>query len=227
MVSAPGPPGREGAVLRRGERRRRPDEGEEQGRVPAPLPPPVRPRPPGVLERLDRRSTPRRSARPSRPRRPTRRRSASRRSGRPRSTSRTGGTTRCRRSSRSCGDRRGTTQAQVLYWLRFSATRLPVQPYGRTLDDGDAGQQRAVDGRERRASRSGASGRETPPERRAEVVAALERLVRDEPRRGGSGAAARRVKIGLTDTQFGDVLGQPPPARLRREPRPQAARARS
>ena len=154
---------REGAGVRRGQRERGPDEGEEQGRVAAPLPPPVRPRPARLLERVDlprrRRVGPhRRGDGRGRPgegghqgeaggegaarglgllRRP-RPRTAARRDG---------GRGPARASSTGCG---------------FSATRLPVQPYGRTLDEATVGRNAEWMAENAELARSGASAAGRP-----------------------------------------------------------------
>ena len=194
MVAAPGRPGEKAQAFGEVNADDRPDEGEEQGRVPAPLPPAVRARPARVLEPMDlalRRGGPRRRRDRRRP--PGRRRDeveargegAARGLGllrRP----------RARAPAEVVRGRRPGSRPLLAAVQRDAPAGPAVRPQARR---GDHGAQCRVAGRERRARPVGlgALGRRAAPGggRRP-----LERLVREERRRGGSGAAARSSRSG-------------------------------
>ena len=105
---------------------------------------------------------------------------------------------------RSCDSFEATDevlQARILYWLRYSATRLPVQPYGRTLDE-ETLRKNALWAAENAELAKWSFAPGDPPARRAEVVS-LWRGWFATNRSRWEWNGLERAKIGLTDTQFG------------------------
>jgi peptide/nickel transport system permease protein len=92
-------------------------------------------------------------------------------------------------------------QTRVLFWLRMSATRLAIQPYGRTLD-AETLKRNEEWMAENAVLAKWTWGPADSPERRAEVVALWTRW-HDENRARWEPTFAERVRIGVTDTQFG------------------------
>lgn len=103
------------------------------------------------------------------------------------------------------GASEGEAQLRVLYWLRFSATRLPVQPFGRTLDDDTIRRNAEWMAENARLAKWGFTAND-PPERRAEVVA-LWKGWYGSNRDRWEWSGLEKAKIGLTDTQFGTYWG--------------------
>jgi peptide/nickel transport system permease protein len=91
-------------------------------------------------------------------------------------------------------------QSDALYWLRTNATRLAVQPYGRTLDEATLRQNDEWIAENARLAKWGWR-RDDPPERRAEVIGLWSAWYEENKARWPTGTASRLV-TGLFDTQF-------------------------
>jgi len=94
----------------------------------------------------------------------------------------------------------GEEQSRVLYWLRINATRLAIQPYGRTLTP-EAVKQNAEWMAENAVLAGWGWKPNDPPERRAEVVGLWSKWYEKHRDRWPAGAWDR-TKTGLFDTQF-------------------------
>jgi len=95
----------------------------------------------------------------------------------------------------------GVAQDRVLYWLRYSATRLPVQPYGRTLDEATTVRNAQWMAENAVLAKWGWLPSDGAP-RRAEVVGLWsEWYEKNATRWAWSGG--EKLRIGLADTQFG------------------------
>lgn len=96
-------------------------------------------------------------------------------------------------------------QSRILYWLRFSATRLPVQPYGRVLDEETVRRNAAWVAENAELAKWGFLPND-PPVRRAEVLSLWKGwYAKNRARWEWSGL--EKARIGLTDTQFGTYWG--------------------
>lgn len=99
----------------------------------------------------------------------------------------------------------GEAQTRALFWLRMSATRLPVQPYGRSLDEATIRRNAEWMAENARLATWG-WGPSDPPDRRAQVVADWAGWY--ESNRGRwEHSLAERLRIGISDTQFGTYWG--------------------
>ena len=99
----------------------------------------------------------------------------------------------------------GEAQDHAIYWLRFSATRLPVQPYGRTLGAAMLAQNAEWQA-ENAVLAPWAFRPSDSPKRRQEVV----KLWGDwfeKNRSRWEWSTSEKLKIGATDTQFGTYWG--------------------
>ena len=97
-------------------------------------------------------------------------------------------------------------QGQVLYWLRLNSVRLVEASYGRAIDE--ATRKRNTEWQKENQEIAAYSWRPNdPPERRAEVVRQWEAW-RDRSRARWDWGSWDRVRIGLTDTQFGAYWGK-------------------
>ena len=101
---------------------------------------------------------------------------------------------------------RGESQDRVLYWLRFSATRLPQQPYGRKFD-AETNARNAAWMAENTILAKWNWAPSDPPETRAAVVAQwTEWYEKNRAERWDWGFLAK-TRIALTDTQFATYWG--------------------
>jgi peptide/nickel transport system permease protein len=99
----------------------------------------------------------------------------------------------------------GEAQDRVLYWLRYSATRLAVQPYGRKLDEATVARNAEWMAENAVISKWGWSPSDGAA-RRAEVVALWSDWY-EKHRSRWEWSGGDKLKIGFTDTQFGTYWG--------------------
>jgi peptide/nickel transport system permease protein len=99
----------------------------------------------------------------------------------------------------------GDLQSQVLAWLRLDATRSPVKPYGRVLDEATRrrNEEWAI---ENQQLASWKWSPEDGPDRRAQVVKQWSDWF-EANRSRWDWTGWERLKVGLTDTQFATYWG--------------------